>query len=235
MLKSNLVRLLKAALVPIYLHCREFFRKDWMRSRMAPTGWQTVWLGLALVGCSSGTKDATIPKFDPAAATAAAQAEFDANGDGKFSEEELKKSPGLTAARGVFDSDNDGSLSVDELKAGLQQFHLEGASLVTLSCHVTHNGEPLEGATVALVPEPFMGEALKPATGVTTRSGGAALSVADEEIPAAVRGKVQGAHCGIFRVVVTHPTVKVPAKYNEQTELGRVVSRRNNEPVTVSF
>lgn len=180
-------------------------------------------------------QDATIPKFDPAAATAAAQAEFDANGDGKFSEEELKKSPGLAAALAAFDGDNDASLSADELKAGLERFRLEGASLITLTCRVSHNGGPLEGATVTLVPEPFMGEALKPATGVTARTGGAGLSVADEEIPAAVRGKVKGAHCGIFRVVVTHPTVKVPAKYNTETELGRVVSRRNNDTVTIDF
>jgi hypothetical protein len=80
-----------------------------------------------------------------------------------------------------------------------------------------------------------MGDALRPASGVTAPNGGAALSVADEEIPAAVRGKVKGAHCGIFRVVVTHPTVKVPAKYGEQSEVGCVVSRRNNKPVTISF
>jgi hypothetical protein len=206
-----------------------------MPSRFMPVGRMAVWLGLLLVGCSSGKKDATIPKFDPAAATTAALAEFDANGDGKFSAEELKKSPGLGAASGAFDSDGDGSLSADELKTGLQQFHGEGASLITLSCQVTHNGGPLEGATVTLVPEHFMGEALKPAAGVTSGSGGAALSVADEEIPVEFRGRFQGAHCGIFRVVVTHPTVKVPAKYNTQTEIGRVVSRRNNEPVTISF
>lgn len=180
-------------------------------------------------------KDAAIPKFDPAAATAAAQAEFDANGDGKFTEDELKKSPGLAASLAAFDGDNDGVLSVDELKAGLDLFYREGASLITLSCRVNRNGAPLEGATVTLVPEPFMGEALKPASGVTAPNGGAALSVADEEIPAAVRGKVKGAHCGIFRVVVTHPTVKIPAKYGEQSEVGCVVSRRNNKPVAISF
>ena len=206
-----------------------------MRSRMAPPGWLVVFFGAAFFGCSTGTNNSAIPKFDPAAATAAAKQEFDANGDGRFSDDELKKSPGLVAARAAFDGDNDGILSVDELRAGLDQFHREGASLIEISCLVEHKGSPLEGVTVTLVPEPFMGESLKPATGVTSRSGGASLSVADEEIPAVIRGKVKAVQCGIFRVVVTHPTVKIPPKYGEQSEVGCIVSRRNNEPVTISF
>ena len=54
-------------------------------------------------------------------------------------------------------------------------------------------------------------------------------------MPEEYRGRVQGVHCGIFRVVVTHPNVDIPAKYNTQTELGRIVSRRDHDTLTINF
>ena len=69
-----------------------------------------------------------------------------------------------------------------------------------------------------------MGTDIKPAAGVTERDGMTRPSVADEELPAEYRGRVRGIHCGVFRVMVTHPQIDIPSKYNTQTELGRIIS-----------
>jgi hypothetical protein len=169
------------------------------------------------------------------AATDRAVSKYDSNGDQKLSREELKLSPGLLAAINLLDRNGDGSISSDELKAMLLEIEQQQAALVEIPCTVTRNNRPLAGAKVELVPETFLGNAIKPASGITDRDGTTYLSVDAEELPEALRNRVKGVHCGIYRVVVTHPSVNVPVKYNTQTELGRIVSRRDYGPLTVAF
>jgi EF hand domain-containing protein len=192
-------------------------------------------IGLLLAGCGRGPSGINAPAWDAAAATARALSDNDANHDQKLSRDELRKCPGLLSALKHFDIDGDGSISTDELKTKMQEIHDQQAALVEVPCSVMKGGRPLEGAVVTFIPESFMGEAFKPSTGVTARDGTAFPSIADEELPEELRGRVHGVHCGIYRVTVTHPQIKVPAKYNEQTELGWVFSRRNHEALTVSF
>ena len=162
-----------------------------------------------------------------------ALAEYDSNGDRKLSGGELKRCPGLLSGIRTFDVDGNGSISHDELQTKLGELKQEQAALVEITCEVTRNGRPLEGATVKFVPESFMGDDLKPAVGITTRDGTAFPTVADEELPEEYRGRVHGIHCGVFRVVVTHPNVDIPDKYNTKTELGRLVTRRDRESLTI--
>jgi hypothetical protein len=192
-------------------------------------------LGLALAGCTGGPAEIATPEWDPATATQRALADYDSNVDQKLSREELKKSPGLLSAIDRFDQDRDGAISADELTSKLHEIRQQDAAVVTITCIVTRNSQPLEGATVTFVPEAFMGEDTKPATGITDRSGTTFPSIADEELPEEYRGRVRGVHCGVFRVVVTHPSLPVPAKYNTQTTLGRIVSRRDHETLTVNL
>jgi hypothetical protein len=188
-----------------------------------------------LAGCPRASTEISMPKWDAGAAADSALATYDANGDQKLSREELKKSPGLLSALKSLDRDSDGSLSGEELKLGLHQIRQQEAALVEIACTVRRNGQALEGATVTFVPEAFMGEDVKPATGVTGRDGTTFPSVGQEEIPAEYRGRVQGVPCGVFRVTVTHPKASIPAKYNTQTELGRVVSRRDHESLMINL
>jgi hypothetical protein len=190
--------------------------------------------GLLLGGCGSSA-NMDIPEFDPATAADRALTEYDSNTDRKLSREELKKCPGLLSAIKDFDQDRDGSISEDELKLKLQEVQGTGAALVEVSCVVTRSGRPLEGATVKMVPESFLGETFQPATGVTARNGNAYPSVAQETMPEEYRGKLQGVPIGIYRVEVTHPNVAVPAKFNTQTELGQVVTLRTRDALTVNF
>jgi hypothetical protein len=192
-------------------------------------------LGLILVGCNRAPAGVAPPELDPQGSTDRAFSQYDANADQKLSRDELGECPGLVAAIQSLDRDRDGSVSADELKASLERFQQEGAGLVTISCLVTRGGRPLENAKVDLVPESFLGDAVKPASGVTGPDGSATLSVAESEIPEEYRGSIHGVPTGIFRVVVTHPSVAIPAKYNTKTEIGRIVTRRDHEALTINL
>jgi hypothetical protein len=191
--------------------------------------------GLLLGGCGFSSSSMEIPDFDPAAAVDRALTEYDSNKDRKLSRDELKKCPGLLSSIKDFDQDGDGSISGDELKSKLQEIQGTGPALVEVSCVVTRSGRPVEGATVKMVPESFLGETFQPATGVTARNGTAFPSVAQETMPKEYRGRLQGIPIGIYRVEVTHPTVAIPPKFNTQTELGQVVTLRTRDALTVNF
>lgn len=192
-------------------------------------------LGVLLVGCDRAPAGMGQPEMDPVAASARALTDYDANGDLKLTKEELKACPGLLSAIDGFDQDRDGAISGDELTSYMQEIQKQGAAIISITCIVNRNNQPLEGATVKLEPEAFMGEAIKPATGITTRDGVASLSIAEEELPQEYRGRLRGVHCGVYRVIVTHPNVEIPTKYNTKTEIGRIVSRRNHETLTINL
>jgi hypothetical protein len=198
---------------------------------------QVLWIAivLPLVGCNSAPVGIAPPNFDPAANTRRALSDYDSNGDQKISPAELKDCAGLLSSIDKFDRDGDGLISSDELEAKLQEFEKQDAALVAVSCVVKRNNQPLEGALVKFEPESFLGETIKPATGTTASDGETSLSVADEELPEEYRGHVRGVHCGIYRVVVTHPSISIPAKYNTRTEIGRIVTRRDHDMLTIEF
>jgi hypothetical protein len=192
-------------------------------------------VGILMVGCNRGPDGVAAPELDPQGSTDRVFAQYDANADQQLSREELSESPGLLAALASLDRDRNGAIASDELKASLARFQGEGAGLVTISCFVTRGGQPLENAKVELVPEPFLADIVKPASGVTGPDGTASLSVDESAIPAEYRGRIQGVPTGIFRVVVTHPNIAIPAKYNTQTQLGRIVTRRDHETLTINL
>jgi hypothetical protein len=74
----------------------------------------------------------------------------------------------------------------------------------------------LEGATVTLIPEKFLGDAVKPASGVTDGLGVANLATAGAEVP--------GVACGMYRVEVSKKNAvgreTIPTRYNQETILG---------------
>jgi hypothetical protein len=197
--------------------------------------WWLLLFGMLLGGCGFSSASMEMPEWDPATAADRALTEYDSNGDRKLARDELKKCPGLLSSIKDFDQDADGSISGEELKSKLQEILGSGPALVELACVVTRSGRPVEGATVKMVPEPFMGETFQPATGVTERNGTAYPSISQETMPEEYRGRIQGVHTGIYRVEVTHPNVAVPAKYNTQTELGQVVTLRTRDALTVNF
>ena len=92
--------------------------------------------------------------------------------------------------------------------------------LMRLLCHVTLDNRPLEGATVTLTPEPFLGEHVLPASGVTDSGGLASQTIAEEF---RVEPRITGVQCGWYKVGISKlkdGQEIVPAKYNRDTTLG---------------
>ena len=168
------------------------------------------------VGCGGGGGEGRFAKvtLDPAQVAAAIMAEYDTDSDGQLSKSELKKCQGLemlakgeemlhAAAR--LDSDESGTISEAEFT---EKFRASFANMrQAYGCQVLYRGRPLEGATVTLVPMPFMGD-ISGATGQTNEEGLCSV-VGDDGKPGAIPG--------IYRVEITHPSVKISSKYNTES------------------
>lgn len=170
-----------------------------------------------LVGCGAGL---TLPPVSPADAASNAMELYDENGDGTLDETELVACPALKAEVYEFDANADGKLSEEEIFGRLDTLYGRRVGLTPSECKVTLDGEPLEGATVKYVPDPLLGEGTtRPAEGVTDSAGVAKLSVAPEHIPDTLGGR-KVMQVGLYRVEITHPSKDIPAKYNTETILG---------------
>lgn len=186
-------------------------------------------LGLIMatsLGCSSGPT--AIEPVDINASSAAAEAiiQYDQNDDGLLDEAELADVPGVLKYKEKYDSDEDGSISSDEIAARISGWSGKGVGFRTLSCEVLLDNRPLEGATVRFVPEAYLGDGPKEATGKTDSSGHAKVSVALEHIPEDLRtARMRGLFGGTYRIEVEHPQKKLPARYVNGTALGEEIAR----------
>lgn len=191
-------------------------------------------LALALTSCSARQARISPPKIAPDKAGASAVEMYDTDGDKLLSPEEMQKCPGLKETVASYDIDGDGHVSADEIAARLRKWQEKRMAMRTVSCRVEWGGRPLSGATVSFVPEPFLGEAIASASGVTDENGMAAVGVAPEDLPEDLAG-LTVTQPGIFKVEITHPIHKVPAKYNSATELGVEVAQDNPKLVNLVF
>ncbi len=142
--------------------------------------------------------------------------QFDANKDRKISGAELDKCPGLKAAIENVDADGDGGITAKEITDRVHAWQKSRLGRMSMSCRVVHNGKPLEGAEVKFVPEKFLGETLKTATGKTDQNGMAMICLPDTLPP--------GVAPGLYRVEITKAGEKIPAKYNTKTIFGQEIA-----------
>jgi hypothetical protein len=177
-----------------------------------------VLVALFVTGCG-GLSTLEPPDVNADEAAAAAIESYDKDSDGTLSDTELEALPAVTM--GTADKDNDGKVSAAEIAERIRLWSEGETGLMTFYCNVTMDGRPLEGATVTLDPEPFLGDAVKPASGVT-RSDGAILKVDPELLPADQR-TMRGVQPGLYKVRITHPSAKIPAQFNTETTLGQEV------------
>jgi hypothetical protein len=173
-------------------------------------------LVILAAGCARGGPMAR-PQFSPEDATAAAMAEYDANKDGALDAKEVEKCPALREGmKQGLDKNKDGRVTPDELTQRLQMFLEDEIGSVFVQAYL--DGAPLEGATVTLTPEKFMGPSFKPATGTTQSTGTTMLQIDGQ---AAVP-------YGYYRIEVSKKDVggkeMIPARYNTQTTLGHEVA-----------
>lgn len=168
-------------------------------------------------GCARGPARVTAPRIAAPRAAAAAIGLCDRDGNGMLSPSESAASPGLAAAFEQIDTDHDGSLSAAEIAARIADWANHGVGIVTQPVQITLNGRPLAGGRVEFVPEPYVARWLKPAASDIAPNGICSPTLPPIDLPQGVR---TGVHCGLYTVRITHPTLKVPARYNAESILG---------------
>jgi hypothetical protein len=154
------------------------------------------------------------PAVSPEEVAARAIKQYDKNGDDTLDSAELEECPALKSALPALDTNKDGKVSRDELVARLNKMVESHTSRIAVKCTVKLDGNPLEGATVRLMPEAFMGDGCKPAEGVSDKNGSVALKI-DGETQA-------GVQWGYYRVEVSKKDggKDLPARYNSATTIG---------------
>ena len=180
-------------------------------------------------GCSGRPGAIRPPDVDADAAAAQAIELYDQNSDGQLAKEEWSASPALAAVATSYDKNNDATLTADEIAEGIGAWQQSGVGARAVPFAVHWNGRPLAGATVRLVPAPFLNDAVKGASGETKRSGGGQLSMAPEDRPKNAPN-IPLMQPGLYHVEITHPSTNIPARYNSQTTLGIEITGSNPGP-----
>jgi hypothetical protein len=177
----------------------------------------------AWTGCGSGP--AAIPAFDVNVEHVVQQllVDYDTDKNGALSQSELAAQPAIAGCLSQCRRDGQ-DISREQLSNRLNAIFDRRSALVSASCTVRRNGQPISSAEVRFVPLPVLQDVLPTGTGVTDSTGAAMISATPEELPSEAP-KVPGLMPpGLYLVEVTHPTTKIPEKYNRQTVLGREVS-----------
>jgi len=140
---------------------------------------------------------------------------YDRNRDARLDADELRASPGLAAAAQDIDVDHDGRLSASEITTRFRQALVAKATLESTLVQVIVDNRPLSRATVRYVPDPIMGPGHQVGEGRTDESGTASLQMPG--FPGT------GVFTGYYRVEVSkvvNGRESIPARYNQQSELG---------------
>jgi Ca2+-binding EF-hand superfamily protein len=185
------------------------------------------WIAVVVVGVGCSNRPAAVKpvSVDAAEAGQAAISLYDRNSDSKLEASELTNVPGVLRYLGLYDTDKDGKVSADEFAARFKKWEQDQLGMRELVAIVTLDGKPLVGATVRFIPEPYLGPNVKPATGETDDQGIAMIAMSDEDTPERFRAtSVRGVTGGTYKVEVTHPEKKLPAKFNTETTLGEEVA-----------
>ncbi|WP_148074729.1 EF-hand domain-containing protein [Bythopirellula goksoeyrii] len=181
---------------------------------------------LALAGCSSGPTAIRPVDIDADQAGDQAIEFYDKDGDGTLNVDELAAVPGVLKYLDKYDQNADGLVSGDEITERVELWDDQAMGIRTLDVEVTIGARPLQGAEVRFVPESYLGDGPKVASGTTDSKGFAKISVAVDELPDDLRkARMRGLFGGTYKIEVTHPTLKVPATYNTETTLGEEVAR----------
>ena len=148
--------------------------------------------------------------------------------------DELAAAPELLAIAGQDAANNDAALDADEIQSGIEKWKDSAVGPRQVPFIITLDSRPLVGAMVTLKPASFFGSELKGATGKSGPTGGGQLATSPEDLPKAAP-KLALVQAGLYRVEITHPSVKIPAKYNTESILGIEVSSSDPGPQGVHW
>jgi hypothetical protein len=191
--------------------------------------WQTTFALCLFAGCSGRPGAIRPPNVNASSAASQAIQLYDRNGDGQLSKDEWLASAAVASVAAAYDKNADGKLSAHEIHEGIDAWQQSGVGARSVPFVVRWNGRPLAGATVRLVPALFLGDVVKTASGKTGTSGAGQLSLAAEDMPKNAPN-IPLMQPGLYTVEITHPSTKLPAKYNTQTTLGIEITSGNPGP-----
>ncbi|TWU22795.1 hypothetical protein [Bythopirellula polymerisocia] len=179
-----------------------------------------------LVGCNSRPTAIEPVEIDADQAGELAIEMHDKDGDGALSSSELQAVPGILNHLEKYDLDEDGMVSSQEITERIELWNDQAMGIRTLDVEVSMDNRPLSGASVRFVPETFLGDGPKPASGMTDSKGFAKISVAVDELPEDLRkARMRGIYGGTYKIEITHPSMNIPSKFNTATTLGEEVAR----------
>lgn len=183
---------------------------------------------LATAGCMGGKGRVEAPELDATAMAQEAMDMCDKNSDGFIDKTEVKESPALKFALEDIDTDGDKKISEDELLERFKIYEDTAVGLQSVQMFIVNRqGIGIEGATVRLVPEPFMADYIEEAEGEILDMEGMVQIMTLPPDP--------GVRVGMYRLEVTSNDVKIPAKYNKETKWGievpPITSKASSKPL----
>jgi hypothetical protein len=142
------------------------------------------------------------------------------NQDGVLDISELMKSPTLRIAISEIDADKNGKVTSAEIANHIRSWQRSNEILLPASPRIIFKGAPLAGATVTLVPAPFLGTGYPNVSAVTDSKGKARFTGSDRRYP--------GVYAGLYEVrvsMIKDGKELIPARYNRDSELALEVSQ----------
>jgi hypothetical protein len=189
------------------------------------------WLGFATIvlanGCSRTPARYYPPKYDATALGAQAIARLDTDNNQLLDAKELAASPALLADLKKLDRNSDQRLSAEEIGGKVNEWTAGGVGAVGIVCWVTRGGQPVANVQVKFIPETYMGDIVKPATGVTDSHGAASMTAEGQKSDGVMQ-------CGYYRVELSSAQggrETIPGKFNSNTVLGADVKPNREVPI----
>jgi hypothetical protein len=182
---------------------------------------------ILFAGCSGKPSRVDVADINPSRAAGQAMELYDQDADGRLSDAELQAVPGILKWKERYDLDSDSFVSKNEIAERIEKWQSQKLGMAAIGVNVTMNGQPVSDVEVVLKPEPYLGEALKPASGVTNSNGYAALGVALDDLPEALkqRGlKSKGVYVGTYKIVLSHPRRQLPDTTSSGAPLGEEIA-----------
>lgn len=186
------------------------------------------------LSCNS-TPDRVHPPKYASGAGSAAMSQYDKNADGKIAGDELDTAPSFKTSMEQLDTNGDSAVDAGEVDARVDKWIDSKVGRMGAQIIVKRGSKYLEGATVTMVPEAFLGTELKSATGITGKYGDVLPNApADPDRPEINSGVAPG----FYLIQITKEGENIPAKYNSATVLGMEVasdSKYANEPMEINL
>jgi hypothetical protein len=190
-----------------------------------------LWIGglllvSGLAGCSSKAAPIEPVAINSSKASVEAIALYDKNGDSLLNAEELDSVPALKQYLKLYDKDGDGAISRQEIADRIDLWENQGVGIRSLNVLVLFDNRPLPGASLRFIPEPYLGDGPKVATGICDQNGATKVTVSMDDLPEALKAaRLGGIFGGTYKIEVTHPQNDIPSRYNANTTLGEEIAR----------